>query len=108
MLPETWGQEEAGILKVEQSTFTPLIVSATGEMAKQSTTFYKRLAPSLLTNGNTPTAQPSPGYDASSHSPSWVLPSNVSEVHAPPVTTLPGSPLPIDLVTAEAHLSSGH
>ena len=33
--------------QVEQSTFTPLIFSATGGMAKQSTTFYKRLA-SLL------------------------------------------------------------
>ena len=35
------------ILKVEQSTFTPLIFSMTGGMSKQSTTFYKRLA-SLL------------------------------------------------------------
>ena len=33
--------------EVEHSTFTPLVFSATGGMAKQSTTFYKRLA-SLL------------------------------------------------------------
>ena len=38
---------EQRILEVEQSTFTPLIFSATGGMAKQCTTFYKRLA-SLL------------------------------------------------------------
>ena len=41
-----WAYEQR-ILKVEQSTFTPLIFSATGGMAKQTTTFYKRLA-SLL------------------------------------------------------------
>ena len=41
-----WAYEQH-ILKVEQSTFTPLIFSATGGMTKQSTTFYRRLA-SLL------------------------------------------------------------
>ena len=44
------------ILKVQQFTFTPLIFSETGGVAKQSTTFYKR-PPSLLTSGNTPTVQ---------------------------------------------------
>ena len=38
---------EQCIREVEHSTFTPLVFSATGGMAKQSTTFYKRLA-SLL------------------------------------------------------------
>ena len=38
---------EQSVLEVEHSTFTPLVFSATGGMAKQSTTFYKRLA-SLL------------------------------------------------------------
>ena len=38
---------EQRILEVEHSTFTPLVFSATGGMAKQCTTFYKRLA-SLL------------------------------------------------------------
>ena len=38
---------EQRIREVEHSTFTPLVFSATGGMAKQSTTFYKRLA-SLL------------------------------------------------------------
>ena len=34
--------------EVEHSTFTPLVFSATGGMAKQSTTFYKRLASLLV------------------------------------------------------------
>ena len=38
---------EERIKNIEHSSFTPLILSATGGMAKQSTTFYKRLA-SLL------------------------------------------------------------
>jgi hypothetical protein len=38
---------EQRVREVEHSTFTPLVFSATGGMAKQSTTFYKRLA-SLL------------------------------------------------------------
>ena len=38
---------EQRVCEVEHSTFTPLVFSATGGMAKQSTTFYKRLA-SLL------------------------------------------------------------
>ena len=38
---------EQWVLEVEHSSFTPLVFSATGEMAKQSFTFYKRLA-SLL------------------------------------------------------------
>ena len=35
---------EQRIIGVEHSTFTPLVFSATGEMARQSTTFYKWLA----------------------------------------------------------------
>ena len=38
---------EQCILDVEHASFTPLVFSAAGGMAKQSTTFYKRLA-SLL------------------------------------------------------------
>ena len=38
---------EQRVREVEHSTFNPLVFSATGGMAKQSTTFYKRLA-SLL------------------------------------------------------------
>ena len=34
---------EQRICEVEHSSFTPLVLSATGSMAKQSTTFYKRL-----------------------------------------------------------------
>ena len=40
---------EQRLLEVEHSTFTPLVFSATGGMAKQCSTFYKRLA-SLLAN----------------------------------------------------------
>ena len=38
---------EQRILEVEHSTFTPLVFSATGGMAKQCSTFYKRLASRL-------------------------------------------------------------
>ncbi len=38
---------EQRILEVEHASFTPIVLSATGGMAKQSTSFYKRLA-SLL------------------------------------------------------------
>ena len=63
---------EQRILEVEQSTFTPLIFSATAmvEWPNSAQPFTRGWLPSLLTNGNTPTAQPSPGSDASSHSPS--------------------------------------
>ena len=40
---------EARIREVEQSSFTPLIFSATGGMANEATTFYKCLA-SLLSD----------------------------------------------------------
>ena len=43
---------EERIKNIVHSSFTPLVLSATGGMAKQSTTFYKRLA-SLLA-GNQP------------------------------------------------------
>ncbi len=35
---------EQRILEVEHASFTPIVLSATGGMAKQSTSFYKRLA----------------------------------------------------------------
>ena len=38
---------EQRIREVEHSSFTPIVLSATGGMAKQSTTFYKRLASRL-------------------------------------------------------------
>jgi len=40
---------EARIREIEQSSFTPLIFSATGGMANEATLFYKRLA-SLLSD----------------------------------------------------------
>ncbi len=38
---------EQRIREVEHSSFTPLVMSATGGMANQATVFYKRLASSL-------------------------------------------------------------
>ncbi len=49
---------EQRILEVEHSTFTTLVFSATEGMAKQCSTFYKRLTPALQTSGNTPIARP--------------------------------------------------
>ena len=40
--------------EVEHSTFTPLVLSATGSMAPQATTFYKRLAACLADKWDQP------------------------------------------------------
>ena len=45
---------EERIKNIEHSSFTPLVLSATGGMAKQSTTFYKRLASLLAEKWNQP------------------------------------------------------
>ena len=45
---------EQRLLEIEHSTFTPLVFSATGGMARQSTTFYKRLASLLAEKWNHP------------------------------------------------------
>ena len=42
------------VIEVERATFTPLVTSATGSMAKTSTIFYKRLAAMLEEKSNTP------------------------------------------------------
>ena len=47
---------EARIREVEHGTFTPLIFSATGGMADEATTFYKRLASLLSDKWDTPYA----------------------------------------------------
>ena len=99
---------EQRILEVEQSTFTPLIFSATGGMAKQSTTFYKRLA-SLLADK---------WEHSYSSTLSWLRCLLSFSLLRSAIQCIRGarsscghasrSPLPIDLVSAEAHLSSGH
>ena len=42
------------IRKVEHVTFTPLVLSATGGLARQATVFYKRLASLLSSKFNQP------------------------------------------------------
>lgn len=45
---------EQRVREVEHGTFTPLVMSATGGLARQATTFYKRLADLLATKHNQP------------------------------------------------------
>ena len=45
---------EQRVLEVEQATFTPLVLSATGGMAPEATNFYKRLASKLSEKWNWP------------------------------------------------------
>ena len=51
---EKEGAYEQRLLDVELSSFTPLMFSATGGMARQATTFYKRLASMLLDKWDNP------------------------------------------------------
>ena len=60
---------EQRLLDVEHSSFTPLVFSTTGGMARQATTFYKRLtAMCSLISGTTRTAQHCAGYAVAFHS----------------------------------------
>lgn len=45
---------EQRVREVEHGTFTPLVMSATGGLARQATTFYKRLADLLASKHNQP------------------------------------------------------
>ena len=45
---------EQQIREVEHASFTPIIFSASGGMARETTTFYKRLASLLSTKGEQP------------------------------------------------------
>ena len=47
-------QYEQRVREVEHSTFTPLVMSATGGMGKAATTFYKRLASMLSEKNDAP------------------------------------------------------
>ena len=49
---------EQRIREVEHASFTPLVLSATGGMARQATSFYKRLATLLATKWNQPYSSP--------------------------------------------------
>ena len=59
---------EQRIRDVEHSSFTPFVLSATGDMAKQSTTFYKRLASHLAEKWEHRIAQPCTGCVLAYHS----------------------------------------
>ena len=75
---------EQRILEVEHSTFTPLVFSATGGMAKQCTTFYKRLASLLADKWGHSYSSTLCWLDVASPSPFYGLPYSVSEAPAPP------------------------
>ena len=45
---------EQRIREVEHALFTPLVMSATGGLAKEATNFYKRLAPRLADKWDQP------------------------------------------------------
>jgi hypothetical protein len=47
---------EQRVREVEHASFTPLVLSATGGMANEATTFYKRLASCLATKWDQPYA----------------------------------------------------
>ena len=87
---------EQRILEVEHSTFTPLVFSNTGGMAKQCSTFYKRLASrALQTSGNSHTAPPYAGYDSVCHSHCCDQRYSVSGVHVCPMAWLPSPSTPL-------------
>ena len=96
---------EHRILKVEQSTFTPLIFAAICNQAKQSTTFYKRLASLLADKWEHP-------YKSTL---SWLrclllfslLRSAFQCIRGACSSCGHASRSPLNLVSAEAHLSSG-
>ena len=52
------------ILEVEHSSFTPLVLSATGGMGNEATTFYKHLASLLAAKWDSPYSYTLVGYDA--------------------------------------------
>ena len=47
-------QYEQRVREIEHASFTPLVLSATGGMANETTVFYKRLASCLATKWNQP------------------------------------------------------
>ena len=82
---------EQRVREIEHSSFTPLVLAATGGLGVEVTTFYKRLASKLYQKWYSPysTTLPCVGYDAAWPFPSCVVqfrPSEVpSEVPGPPV-----------------------
>ena len=68
---------EDRIREVEHSSFTPLIFSATGGMAHEAPTFYKRLASLLSERWTNQYATVWAGFVVAYHSPYYVQPSDV-------------------------------
>ena len=95
---------EQRIRNIEHSSFTPLVVSATGGMAKQSTTFYKRLASLLADKWEQP-------YSSTLY---WLRVRLAFSLLRSAIQCIRGarssrghaekSPLPIDLISREASL----
>ena len=95
---------EQRIRNIEHSSFTPLVLSATGGMAKQSTTFYKRLASLLADKWEQP-------YSSTLY---WLRVRLSFSLLRSAIHSIRGarssrghaekSPLPIDLISREASL----
>ena len=64
---------EQRIREVEHASFTPLVISATGGLANEASTFYKRLASLLASKWDHPTAAHYAGCAVVWLSPSYVL-----------------------------------
>ena len=77
---------EQRIQEVKRASFTPLIFSVSGGMAREATTFYKRLASLLSTKREQPYSSIM-WRDACSNFLCSVLPFRTSEVPAPPKAT---------------------
>ena len=90
---------------VEQSTFTPLVLSATGGMGTKATTCYKRLAAMLSQKWETPYSKTlcwlrcRLSYFLIRSAIQEIRGARSSQGHAAKL------PLPIDLITTEAHIS---
>ena len=83
-------QWEQRVREVEHASFTPLVLSATGGMANEATTFYKRLASCLATKWDQ--LQQCLGYAADLSSPCYGQLYNASGVLVPALD-MPPSPL---------------
>ena len=85
---------EQRLLEIEHSTFTPLVFSATGGMARQSTTFYKDWPHCLPKSGIIRIAQHSVGFAIALPSLCYVRQFNASVAPVPPLAMPLSQPLP--------------
>ena len=95
---------EQRIREVEHSTFTPLVLTASGGMGNQATTFYKRLASLLAEKWDSP-------YGTTI---SWLrcrlcfslLRSSIQAIRGARSSQAAGSPGATDLATSESQIKS--